>query len=98
MTPNVLRKGERSENRKGSLSEHCPQTGLRLGGNPTVESPRMIVEILSTRTKGVVLVIDRDPAKRNVICQELTRHGYMVLEAANSEQAIVIMQQCEVPL
>ena len=97
MASSVVRNVE-SAQRNSSLREHRPETGLRLVGNATVGPARMILEAASTGTKGVVLVVERDPVARNVACQELTRYGYMVLEAADCRQAIVIMQECGVPV
>jgi two-component system cell cycle sensor histidine kinase/response regulator CckA len=43
------------------------------------------------RGSEVVLVVEDDPRIRFIICRQLKRLGYFVLEAENGEQALAVM-------
>jgi signal transduction histidine kinase len=56
---------------------------------PPGEAPQTVHAPLATR-REVVLVVEDQPAVRQLIARILTRHGYLVLEAADATQALAI--------
>jgi len=51
--------------------------------------PREIAP-LAERGEGLILVCDDDPGIRTVVCEQLRRHGYDVIEAHSGEEVIAL--------
>jgi signal transduction histidine kinase/CheY-like chemotaxis protein len=54
--------------------------------------PREIAP-LAERGEGLILVCDDDPGIRTVVCEQLRRHGYDVIEAGSGEEVIALANE-----
>ncbi len=54
---------------------------------PTTVAP------LAEHGEGLILVCGDDPGIRTVVCEQLRRHGYDVIEASNGEEAIALAHE-----
>ncbi|HUD23962.1 MAG TPA: ATP-binding protein [Acidobacteriaceae bacterium] len=48
---------------------------------------------MSERGEGLILVCDDDPGIRTVVCEQLRRHGYDVIEAGSGEEVIALAHE-----
>jgi signal transduction histidine kinase/CheY-like chemotaxis protein len=53
----------------------------------------MIMSPLAERGEGLILVCDDDPGIRTVVCEQLRRHGYEVIEAGSGEEVIALAHE-----
>ena len=53
----------------------------------------MMMSPLAERGEGLILVCDDDPGIRTVVCEQLRRHGYEVIEAGSGEEVIALAHE-----
>ena len=53
----------------------------------------MMMSPLAERGDGLILVCDDDPGIRTVICEQLRRHGYDVVEAGSGEEVLALAHE-----
>jgi signal transduction histidine kinase/CheY-like chemotaxis protein len=53
----------------------------------------MMMSPMAEHGEGLILVCDDDPGIRTVICEQLRRHGYDVIEAGSGEEVIALAHE-----
>jgi CheY-like chemotaxis protein len=48
---------------------------------------------LAERGEGLILVCDDDPGIRTVVCEQLRRHGYDIIESGSGEEVIALAHE-----
>lgn len=66
--------------------------------DPAVASPASATVEVVTGGGEVVLVLEHEAAVRAPVCRGLRQQGYYVLEAANADQALLVLQEYHAPV